>query len=431
MGSASEGHRPFFGYLVVAALVMTSFMPLSLALNCAGIFYAPVAAELGTGVGTMSYYTSIMWGTSLFVLPALGRALDKLDARICVSAAVCVIALMFVWLSQVRALWQFFAAAVVMGFSLTMLLFLAPSTLVNRWFAQRAGFFIGIIMAFTGVGGVVWSAVGGVLIQQIGWQATYLAFAGLSLLTLPFSIFCVASRPEDKGLLPYGFAPQEGAPAEAPVERGMSCQEAFRSPLFFLIVAACFTLNMGMYVYFVIPGFASTLEVSAAMPLLGAFASSAAMAGQTLSKLVLGYVADRRPHLGAIGAVLLGLLGLGMLASSKLIDAGALLFCAGAFAYGIFYGVTNVMMPAFTVRAFGVREYPKIYARVSMAASVSAAVSGFLWGTIIDSFGFGPMFAGIAAFMLATVLLFAAMRATERRLAPQGPSPEHSGPGVA
>ena len=164
MGSASEGHRPFFGYLVVAALVMTSFMPLSLALSCAGIFYAPVAAELGTGVGTMSYYTSIMWGTSLFVLPTLGRALDKLDARICVSAAVCVIALMFVWLSQVRALWQFFAAAVVMGFSLTMLLFLAPSTLVNRWFAQRAGFFIGIIMAFTGVGGVVWSAVGGVLV---------------------------------------------------------------------------------------------------------------------------------------------------------------------------------------------------------------------------------------------------------------------------
>ena len=199
----------------------------------------------------------------------------------------------------------------------------------------------------------------------------------------------------------------------------------------FLIVAACFTLNMGMYVYFVIPGFASTLEVSAAMPLLGAFASSAAMAGQTLSKLVLGYVADRRPHLGAIGAVLLGLLGLGMLASSKLINAGALLFCAGAFAYGIFYGVTNVMMPAFTVRAFGVREYPKIYARVSMAASVSAAVSGFLWGTIIDSFGFGPMFAGIAAFMVATVLLFAAMRAAERRLAPQGPSPEHSDPGMA
>lgn len=426
MGTAGEGRKPFFGYLVVAALVMTSFMPLSLALSCAGIFYTSVAAELGVGVGTMSYYTSIMWATSLFVLPALGRALDKLDARICVSAAICIIALTFVWLSRVSALWQFFGAAVVMGLSLTMLLFLAPSTLVNRWFAQRAGFFIGLIMAFTGVGGVVWSAVGGVLIQQIGWQATYLAFAGLSLLTLPFGIFCVASRPEDKGMLPYGFVPEQGAPSTAgssPVEHGASCREAFRSPLFFLIVAACFTLNMGMYVYFVIPGFASTLEASAAMPLLGAFASSAAMAGQTLSKLVLGYVADSRPHLGAICAVLLGLLGLGMLAFTGF---SALLFCAGAFAYGIFYGVTNVMMPAFTARAFGVREYPKIYARVSMAASVSAAVSGFLWGTIVDSFGFGLMFAGIGAFMAATVALFAAMRAVEKRLAAQTRDSERS-----
>lgn len=444
--------RPHFGFLIVVALILTSFGPLSLGLSCAGIFYTSVAEHLGVGTGTLSYYTSILWASSLVFLPFLGKLLSKADARLCIGGSVVIMAADFVWLSFVNALWQFYLGAFVMGIGVTMLLFLAPSTLVNRWFAERAGFFIGLIMAFTGIGGVVWSTVGGVLINEIGWSATYLVFAVLTLATLPTSIFCMASYPADKGLsswaskmeksggacaanepspvadgaalaiggstengLAHAFAPsatETAAKADSLEESGMTAAQAFRSPSFYLIMGMCFFLNFGMYVYFMIPSYTSTLPLYATMPLIGATASSVAMAGQTVSKLALGYVGDRKPYLGTAAGVALGIVGVVLMAVG---GASALLVYLAAFAYGFFYGVTNVMTPILTKRAFGNRDYANIYSRISMAASLAGATTGFVWGTLIELFGFNVMFVGVGAFMVITLALVGMLAKAERK----------------
>lgn len=415
---------PHFGLFVVLALVLTSFGPLSLGLSCAGIFYTSIAEHLGVGTGTLSYYTSILWASSLLFLPFLGKLLGRSDARLCVGGSVVLMAADFIWLSFVDQLWQFYLGAFVMGIGVTMLLFLAPSTLVNRWFSQRAGFFIGLIMAFTGVGGVVWSTVGGVLINEIGWSATYRIFAMITLATLPTSVFCMASFPKDKGLSSWPEkaprtsstdAKEEVHPEDVKLreEDGVTAAQAFKTPTFYLIVAMCFFLNFGMYVYFMIPSYASTLPLSAAMPLLGATASSVAMAGQTVSKLVLGYVGDKRPYLGTASGVALGLVGVALLGIGGF---NAVLIYLAAFTYGFFYGVTNVMTPILTKRAFGNRDYPNIYSRVSMAASLAGASTGFVWGTLIELFGFGVMFVGVGVFMAITMFIVALLARSEKRI---------------
>jgi len=50
-----------FGYFVVVAMVLTSFIPLSLGLSCAGIFYPALSDYLGVERGMLSYYTSVLW----------------------------------------------------------------------------------------------------------------------------------------------------------------------------------------------------------------------------------------------------------------------------------------------------------------------------------------------------------------------------------
>ena len=422
----ADGKRVFFGYFVVAALVLTSFIPLSLGLSCAGIFYPAVSEDLGIGTGLLGYYTSILWLAAMVALPAMGRLLGTRDARLCVGGAVVVIAVAFVWLSFTQSLWQFYVGAAAMGIGVGMLLFLAPSTLINRWFAKRAGVLLGVVMAFTGVGGVVWSSVGGMLIQSIGWSATYLSFAVLSVITLPAALFMVASRPEDKGLAPFGAdevacctegsagdgaaaggAAQGAASGAAGASAGIPASQAFKMPVFFLILAMCFMLNFGMYVYFMIPSYMNTLELSIAMPLLGATASSVAMAGQTVSKLVLGYVGDARPYastvftlgLGAVGVVLLFVGG-----------ASAAMLYVAVFVYGCFYGITNVMTPIITRRAFGDADYPTIYSRVSMAASIGSVVSGFIWGASIEATGgYTLMFADVIVVMVLTAVAVVAI----------------------
>ncbi len=392
-----------FGYLVVAAMVLTCFIPLSLALSCAGIFYPAVSDSLGVERGMLSYYNSIIWIAALVALPFMGKLLNNKDVRLCLTGAVAIIVVTFVWLSFTRALWMFYVAAAAMGVGIGMLLFLAPSTLINRWFAKRAGFLLGIVMAFTGVGGVVWSTVGGILIQSIGWSATYLVFAALSACTIPVTLFMVASRPEDKGLLPHGYDESAiAAKADAPAAQGVPAGEAFRMPVFYLICAMCFFLNIGMYVYFMIPSYATTLEIGVALPLLGATASSVAMAGQTVSKLALGAVGEKLPRAATITALALGIAGVALLA---FMTSSVVAFYAAALFFGVYYGITNVMMPIFTRKSFGDRDYAQIYSRVSMVASISNAAAAFIWGTVIDAtHSYMPMFIGVIVLMAATIV---------------------------
>ena len=412
MTERDAGKKIHFGYFVVAAMVLTCFIPLSLGLSCAGIFYPALSDHLGVERGMLSYYTSVLWIAALVALPFLGKLLNNRDARLCTTGAVAIIVAAFVWLSFTSALWMFYVAAAAMGVGVAMLLFLAPSTLINRWFAKRAGALLGIVMAFTGVGGVVWSTVGGILIQQIGWSATYLVFAVLSALTIPVTLFMVASRPEDKGLAPFGYelGVDEDAPALA---QGIAAGEAFRMPVFYLICAMCFFLNIGMYVYFMIPSFATTLQIGAALPLLGATASSVAMAGQTVSKLALGAVGERRPQVATIVALALGIAGVAIFA---FLSESVVAFYAAALFFGAYYGITNVMMPIFTRASFGDRDYAQIYSRVSMVASVSNAAAAFIWGTVIDAtHSYMPMFVGVIVLMALTIVTVVAIGRMQHR----------------
>lgn len=393
-----------FGYLVVAAMVITSFIPLSLGLSCAGIFYLSLSGDLGVEKGMLSYYTTFIWVAALVTLPVLGKLLNRFDARICLAGAVAIVTVAFVWLSQMTALWQFYAAAFAMGIAIAMLLFLAPSTLINRWFSKGAGAMLGLAMAFTGVGGVVWSSVGGALINSIGWSATYLVFAALSAITLPVTLLMVRSRPEDLGLQPVGYVAgaDDVAASGSASEEGIPASKAYKMPVFFLICAMCFFLNIGMYVYFMIPSYATTLAVGAALPLLGATASSVAMAGQTVSKLALGAVGEKHPQAATVVALALGIVGVVLFA---LCAESAPAYYAAALFFGCYYGITNVMMPLFTRCAFGNRDYAPIYAKVSMVASISNAVAALIWGTVIDAtHSYLPMFVGVIVLMALTIV---------------------------
>ena len=302
--------------------------------------------------------------------------------------------------------------------------------------------------------------MGGLLIGSIGWSATYLVFAALSALCLPVTLFMVSSRPSDKGLQPVGWEPgdeaqevvlaaqgvpaAQGAPASQVVPaaqgipspqgapaaqgvpapqaalavqgvlapQGVPAAQAFRMPVFYLILAMCFTLNIAMAVYFMIPSYATTLEIGAAMPLLGATASSEAMAGQTASKLVLGAVGEKVPHASTLVALACGIAGSALFA---FLAVSVPVFYAAALLFGVYYGVTNVMMPLFTRRAFGDAEYAQIYSRVSMIASISNVIGAFVWGTVVSLTGsYIVMFCGAIALMVVTCAVVVAIGRTQR-----------------
>lgn len=420
-----EGQPRFFGYYVVFALALTTFGPVSFGHSCAGIFYPSAAADLGVGVGTLSYFTPLACLTACLALPFLGRAISLFDPRRCIEVSMVVVAAAFLIVSCSTSLVQYLIGGAVMGVGTATLIYLAPSTLVNRWFKRRAGFFLGVIMAFTGIGGVVWSAVGGVLIQEVGWAWTYRVFAALTLVLIPVIHVCVVGDPRLKGQRPYGEGElgtetdtgKNGrtSRAKVPGRRDVGAAEALRMPEFYLIFIACFALSFGMYLNSMIASYVSTLAIGIAFPLLGAFATSVSMAAQTGSKLVLGFAGDRFPYAGTVVGASCGLVGIVLLFVGTGSEAVILV---GAFSFGIYYGVVNVMMPIVTRRCFGDGEYPVIYSRVSMAATISGVLSGFLWGTLIEMTGtYSVMFVGVAGFIVMAILAVLGVAALQARRA--------------
>lgn len=406
--------KPFFGYFVVFALMVAICIPMACGINAAGIFYTSLAKEFSTSTGVLSYYTSFLWGAGFLSLPFLGKLLDKVDARICVAGSCLLIALDFVWLSFMSELWQYFVGAFVMGLGVTMLNLMAPSTIIDRWFARRSGFYVGIVMAFSGVGGLIFSTIGGSLILTIGWSHTYLVFAALSAVTVPICWVCIRSYPADKGLEPLGLDEvqrEAGCDKETALKAaqgGLTAKQAYRTSSFWIIMALCFLMNFCMYTYYIIPAYVDSRAIAQTFPLMGAIASSCAMGAQTVTKFVMGALSDNKPYGGTIVCFCLGIAGVLTLA----FGGGAAIFMyIGAIGYGFFHGTVNVMLPVFSEKSFGTKDYAKIYSRISMASCAAGLTTGLVWGTVIHVTGtYTIVFVGISCLMAVAAGLVVVLR---------------------
>jgi MFS family permease len=407
-----------YGYLIVAAGIAMCIGPSALAFSCAGIFYTPVSTALGVGRGAFALYMTIISLTMAVFLPFAGKMLAKLDARLCLSAATIAVGGAIIAMSFFTEVWHFYIAGVFIGLGEAFLIWLAVPTLINRWFKKNAGFFLGLCMAFTGIGGVIFNPVGGALIASgpDGWRTGYLVFGILAIvISLPFTLFVVRSFPSDKGVLPYGesaVAPAadtsaSAAPAAAPKLSGVTASIAMRSATFYAIALFSGLVNFASAIAQYLPSYASSFAESApAIAALAAIMASSSMAGQAIGKVLLGFINDRKIVVGLMTGIVCGIVGvLGM----WFVPLSAAVMVGGSFVFGIFYASCTVNVPLIARESFGAKDYTNIYSRISMVGSLVGAFAATGWGFIIDGAGFTVFWGlGLGLMGLAAVIgLFA------------------------
>ena len=396
-----------YAYLIVLSGIVITCVPCALVLSCAGIFFTPVSTYFGVSKATFSLYFSILNVAMMVALPVAGRLMERLDMRLVLSACVLMAGGGLVAFSTFGEMWQFYVVGAVLGFGLAPLLYLAVPALVNAWCVRRVGFFVGLCMAFTGIGGVIFNPLGSALIASgpEGWRTAYLVF-GLVILVvaLPFTALVVRSRPADKGLEPYG-AEEAAAAGETVAARGLSATRAMRSPAFYALALLCglFTLNQTVYQF--LPSYVTSLS-EGGLPSLAAMTgtvASACMAGQAIGKVALGTISDRSASAGLAGGLACGVAGVLVM---MLVPSVSALLLAGAFLFGFAYACTTVQTPLLTRTVFGELDYTAIYSRVSMVGSLFGAVAAVFWGWVCDlPDGYVVMFALSLACMVVCLAL--------------------------
>lgn len=375
-----------YAYLIVASCIAFTCVPCALAVSCSGIYYTPVSEYFGVPRATFTLYFTIQNLFMMITLPIVGKLMGRLDQRIIFTVCVILDGVAFLSMSTFTEIWMFYILGAVLGIGTAPLLYLATPGLINAWCRKKGGFFVGLAMAFTGIGGVIFNPIGTALINSgpEGWRMGYLVFGILVLVcTLPFSIFVVRNKPEDKGLLPYGAEEVETQEAQPQVAiTGVPANKAMKTLAFLCIAVFAFFITLNLAVYQFMPSYATSFAESApAVAAASGVIASVCMAGQAIGKVVLGVVNDANPRLGLLFGLVCGFIGVALMV---LMPTMLPVMLVAAFLFGLVYACSMVETPLLTRTVFGSRDYTAIWSRISVISAFGGMIAPTLFGYLVD-----------------------------------------------
>ena len=192
----------FYGWVIVAVGAMLTFLGTGFYSYSRGVFLPSLSEELADGSRfEISMGFSVAAITTALLAPFLGRFLDRNSPRRVILFGIGVVTCSYVALSQMNALWQFYAiVGLGMGTGMACMGNLAWHRTVISWFDHWRGRAIALGVLGASLAGVVMPPLVTALVAGIGWRGGFLTFACITALILvPLVYFMLRDRPEDIG----------------------------------------------------------------------------------------------------------------------------------------------------------------------------------------------------------------------------------------
>lgn len=286
----------YYGWVVMPVATLGIIMSSPGQTFIISLFIEHFIADLTISRSLVSTLYSVATIAGSLALPYVGKQIDRRGSRLVMAMACAALGLACFYMGWVRS-----ALMLAVGFVfLRMLgqgaLGLVSKTIINLWWIRRRGTINGIsgfLMATIGAGGVpilvAW------LIEQNGWQITYMIFGAVLLVGfLPVSWLLIRDTPEAVGLQPDGEdVSKEEEEADILIEEHWTRYEAIRTSAFWLLalgLASIAMLSTGLFFHMVSifkDNNLGTAEVALAfMPIAASMA---------IVNLVSGILADRIP----------------------------------------------------------------------------------------------------------------------------------------
>ncbi len=385
--SQSKG-KFHYGFLILFACCAVCFSSTTLSFNTASIFYTPVSEELGIGSGLFGTYMTVQYAAMCVFMVFSGRIFKKYDARIVLSACVVVISAALISMSRFDALWQFYIAGAFLGIANAIPLYLMVPTMIDRWFKKNVGLFIGVGLAFTGIGAMVFNPIGGFIIQNYGWRMGYFAFGVISLvIALPCTLFLIRSYPADKGLLRFGETADDSISAAEVMAKplaGMTLKQALRTPLLYTCALYAGLVDCGITLNYYLASMVMSLDPAYTVIIASTVAASV-QAGQLIGKMLLGVINDFSIKAGVFSTITFGVVGIGLITFFG--AQGLWILYVGGFIFGMYFAGATVTTSVMTRGFFGSLDYTRIFSIVAVVATAGSAFSSGIWGMLHEVTG--------------------------------------------
>lgn len=367
-----------------AFLLMTA-----MALTTTGLsfFVGPVCDELGLGRGAFTVYYSVMTLAGTLASPVLGQVIQRRGAGLVAAVSGIWTGAGLFCLSLCNALWSFYLAGAMVGLFGTACVSLCAGVIVQTGYrGGEASRLTGLVMAGSGVGGLIVSMILPGLIVGLGWRSGYRFTA------LAWSVLCLGASALLRGT---------GKTAEAPTagdKPGMTRAQALRSTRLYLLILVIFLLSAASGVQQQLPAvLAGAGPVSGAM----SFFTAALALGKVAQGLLCGRIGPAR---GGAAMVLCYIAGFALLGWGSV--------WPGLLALAVGMGTVTTLMPIVTRSVFGSREYAPIWSILSAFSNLGAMTAAPLFGLAFDVTGSyaGAMGAAAVALIPALMALMAVFR---------------------
>ena len=406
LSAESTARRFYYGWFVVFAAAMAMVGTLPGRSQGLGLITEPLINDLR--LDRVTYATVNFWATIAGAAGAIGigRAIDRLGARVVLTAVSIVLGVIVIAMSRVTTI-----AALTIALAGTRAvgqgaLSVVSIAVVGHWFKSRINSAMAIYSVLLSIGFMIAFPVVGSLVQSRGWRVTWFGIGAALVVGLaPLSWAIVRRGPESMGLLPDAATDvAKLRVSESEELAGMRVAEALRTPAFwvFAVGAALYGLvasGIGLFNESILAerGFNydiyyQTLVVTAMTALAGNF--------------IGGWLTSYLP-LTRLMATALCVLAAGVAAMPTLTSLTAVMLWAAAMGLG--GGIVMVLFFSVWPKAFGRLHLGQIQGIAQAMTVLASAVGPLLLAWCVDATGsYAAMFRILSAVIaLVSVLCLA------------------------
>lgn len=407
-------------WVVAVSVAAILFVVSGIVANTISLFmtqFNSVYPETGA-MSKLAFYFTIMTGTMAVFQPLARKIFSKVDARVCVSLAVIFASLGFGAISFYTSFvgWLFSGLFIGLGFS--FITYLMGPILINNWFKKNTGSILGVVLAFSNLGGALFGSLAGNMINSMGWQSAMRMLSLIAcVLGLLFAIFGLRYAPnKEKGEAAFG-EDEYGTVSSTKGEelKGLSFSESLKTPYFWMVAVAVVVCFFGSNFQTQATTFART-QYSFSIVQAG-YLSSILMIGAVCGKIILGTINDK---LGCRGSYSIGcgsmILGILVLISGS--QSGNVAFgFVGAFLFGFGFATMSIAIPFVVKTILGKKYFAQIYGYVCSIGTLTSMFSSNIYATIKDTTGnyYGGMVAASIALAVGIVMVILGVGLTKNK----------------
>ncbi|MGN8937393.1 MFS transporter [Bittarella sp. HCP28S3_D9] len=408
--------KPFFyGWVIVGAAFVVMAVSMGIATNCFSLFIKPICAHFGFSRQSVGAMQTISNAAMMVTALLSGRIFSRFAVKQVMKVSSIALTVSFFCYSLASSIWVFYLISAVLGLALGTVHMVPLSILLSNWFHEKRGFALGLAFMGSGVGGMLFNSLAGVLIEGMGWRVSFQILAAIMGITLiPIVFFVIRNRPEDMGLLPLGEKGEQAPTAQ--MGEGFTFGQVVKTPRFWAFCLCIIVSELCMYGLMIniaphVSDVGYSLQTSALI-------SAACMGSLAVGKLLLGTLYDklgiRIATLSAYAATVVGLIGCLFAHVSPLFLVLVVLGAGLGCAYG------SVAYPILTQSLYGLRDYSAIYGFLTAFTRFGDMLTPLVMGAVFDSMGsYRPAYATFAVTAVAMAAVCQLIFPRQKRSAPR------------